>query len=1092
MGAYRSHAFIWTTRLLLLCLSPSLVFAASQGYNPKKVVLKPLPKPEAENLLKKKARILPASCSGLRDGIVEHCCGAFSTTGKKSKKSGKEVGGLTGISNVTVTDCLGQSYHVPCVDRHGEQQNGVKPGDEGKVRERTRVISETPISGPSDPVCIDYQEEFARRDCQTGMSEIVCPGETTGTRTTVMMPTCQEVEQRRLNCPLFPEIEPEEIDTTISLEPETVAATPFDTDSNPETVYGGTIPSVFENIPTEDRHRVLDTLRFEFPANSLRYWVARSDFRSVIERLPEMAVAGGAVEGAFLCDANQLSCEIRPLGIINLDAIIGASLSEQETDTEYRDELREFVLEGFSYSEDWIDIEWTGWISVRSFGDWGFNLSQEARFNFLPTHVPESDYETDTDRSAIETTRMINGLPSSVCTEALALEENGLYYGYKKPFFATCNDLLMQDENYDVMDEYPRPVDPLPLAIRVEKATEAGGAPTVYETRCLDEPWSAVGPRNSVILGDNVVLTVPASRVTGSLSPAEFATLRDRIGSFGCAGQEYKFRTDLPNLASVAVESGMSELAITLDHYVVSAAGYDFAATLKLGGFESEIHPGLLNIRLHILVEIAEWVEENVWGGWLLGWFLRWVEVILSAMVTIIANGLNILVLWSLPSGYSIEANDVTANVHGVIRQIPYTDEATTEEAEQEGVAMGTRRLVTTAPSVTRPTLSYDWNFDECYEGFTTEGDDRFIDALLEAAGGCLFGAAASTIRYATSAIIYLFIEFADWLFDFTGAIRDAINQTLISEVDQIQDENDFAGLIQKSIEKSYYNSQYLTTEELTPDSEALINRLPFPYQQICTVSGPGSGACEILELTMGGRLKSRFDISRLGAKTHYRSYRDFADYLDSGGGFDFNFPPVRFCVGGDNPPSDEAVYPFTKEEIDSFSNFVEIRVDEPGNWHNQCAYFIDVKPASCLMVDNPLPGSSEDFFNVFFAPTLQTVLLVNEIFFCPENSWCDILGSPIKNRAKAATCSLLADIWFRHADLETALSTATEYNLLQFLINEDPQAMEALERTGYSVEEQERFLGFARSCQTPFLAAGGIIPERPERNTCALEETSE
>ncbi|MBI2081974.1 MAG: hypothetical protein HYT76_00240 [Deltaproteobacteria bacterium] len=1042
-------------------------------------------------------QVLPKTCAGLQKGIVDHCCDNFK--GKKVQKTSTTANPLQNevrVRNITVTDCLGGHYKVKCVDQHGNDLTHL-PHDKRNKKKFTK----TKLKGSSDPTCLVYEKEFTKRGCEKKIPEIVCPAEVTSESVTIAnIPTCQEVQNRaRITCPKLPEINTEALDTSVSLEPTAgSSATPFSTDDNPENTYTGEIPSVFTNIPEEDRHQVLDVLRFELPANSLRYWIARSAFRVAVQQLPDAAVLGGALEGALSCDTDQLFCEIRPLGLIDLDEALSASLSELESDTEYRDDMREFRITGLSYSEDWIDIDWTGWISITSTGDWGFDLKNQARFNFLPTHFPENGYETSTENNPLATTQMINGLPWSLCSATAALAENGQYYGYKKPFSTTCNSTTNQYKNFGILDEFPRPIDPLPLSEHIEESEEAGGNPFSFATRCYDMPWASIvaaGPSGAMPLMDNADLTFPVTNATGTLTEPEFTSLRTSTAQFGCAGQEYAFRSDLPGLAYLPIESDFIELGLALEHYVVSAAGTDFAATLKLGGFEANIHPGVLNIEFRVLVEISEWIEENVWGGWLIGWALRWVERIFSGLVTIMANGFNMTILWSLPSTYEIEANDITANIHGVIRQIPYLDDGITEEARQEGIAIGTRRLVTSTPSVTRPAISSSWYFDECSESYTALGEGRFIDALLSLLGGCLFEQAANLIRYVTSPIVTVFIDFADWLFDFMNAIQGAINQTLITNVDRIQEQNDFAGLIQTSVEQSYYQSSYLTEEVVPPDAESIVNRLPYPYSQACTIAGPESGACEIMELMLGGPLvarhSSRLEINRIGAKTHYRSYSDFTDYLESGEELDFNFPPVRFCTGGDNPPADESVYPFTKAEIDSFSTFEEIKIDTPGNWQNQCAYFIDVKPQFCIAVDNPtpVPTPTEESYGLFFAPTLQTVLLVNEIFFCPENSWCNIRLPNLRRRAEAAACSVLADTWYHQIVLPGDATTPSDVNLLQSLTGSDSSARttveEVLGRAGYSDEEIERMIGFASSCRTVFEEAGGTIPTAPERNPC-------
>ncbi|MBI4126509.1 MAG: hypothetical protein HY465_03355, partial [Deltaproteobacteria bacterium] len=523
--------------------------------------------------------------------------------------------------------------------------------------------------------------------------------------------------------------------------------------------------------------------------------------------------------------------------------------------------------------------------------------------------------------------------------------------------------------------------------------------------------------------------------------------------------------------------------------YVVSAAGIDFSTNLHLGRLKLLFDSGSLIVEFRLFASASEWLRQRVWG-WLLGWFIRLVEIIISGWVTIVANAMNMAVLWTIPNEHIVDLDDSTAEIMGNIRQLPNSQPAANDDELREGVGIGIRRLVTSSPGV-QYSFGYEWTFDACSDAWEAFGDGRLIDALIDLFGGCLPEQTENVIRYVTAPIIYLFVELGDWLFELTEEINKAINNPLIEAADNIQDDNDFAALLRGSVENFYFRSNIFG--EI--DADVCINRLPFPLRHAAILAGGDDDAttCAIVELSLGGRLQPHglvFDVERIGAKTHYRSYRDFADSFTSGGRFDFNYPPVRFCVAGDNPPGSSSI---STTDIISNTTFDEIRTDDAWNWNHQCAYFIDTHPSVCIATPpDPSRGAAATFpLEMFSAVSNQTVFLINEIFFCPDNTWCNVQGDHIRRRAQTALCSLLADIWYRMATPGTSIETVAPANLLDALRSENiivrAVINEAFLRAGVDVTLQNALSEYAGQCPALLAEAGAVTPSSPQHNPCTV-----
>jgi len=157
----------------------------------------------------------------------------------------------------------------------------------------------------------------------------------------------------------------------------------------------------------------------------------------------------------------------------------------------------------------------------------------------------------------------------------------------------------------------------------------------------------------------------------------------------------------------------------------------------------------------------------------------------------------------------------------------------------------------------------------------------------------------------------------------------------------------------------------------------------------------------------------------RMGAMTHYRSFWEG----DQKSVFtDWNYPTVRYCVGGDTPPGLKD-YSFSSppELLQRLTDFDEMDrtaspADPATDWRTQCAAFLDLGVKVHTTIPRSAVGPARD---VVVVPSVRTNFLLNEVFFCPDNASCDPATPTtekrrsLRYRAMLASCSMLADFWY-------------------------------------------------------------------------------
>ena len=252
---------------------------------------------------------------------------------------------------------------------------------------------------------------------------------------------------------------------------------------------------------------------------------------------------------------------------------------------------------------------------------------------------------------------------------------------------------------------------------------------------------------------------------------------------------------------------------------------------------------------------------------------------------------------------------------------------------------------------------------------------------------------------------------------------------------------NDLAGLIASASRTVLLRPYYLVSDaaaaraamaiapaqDLDQEAAAILRRLPPPFNQVCLASSQPAFSCLVANLFAGHRLRvPGATLLRVGAMTHYRSFWEGDQKSVT---TDWNYPTVRYCVGGDTPPGLKDYSFFGSSPLlQGLTDFDEMdRTPSPADpttdWRTQCAAFFDLG----VKMHTRTPGSPvAPVRDVIVVPSVRTNFLLNEVFFCPDNASCDpsvavpaATAPPdtkrrsLRYRALLASCSMLADFWY-------------------------------------------------------------------------------
>ncbi len=712
-------------------------------------------------------------------------------------------------------------------------------------------------------------------------------------------------------------------------------------------------------------------LRIEIPGNFIRYMMARTFFKKALEMMDG--------QDGFECEPDELECSIDPLELADLSPFLtidkeNFKLSAKKASYGYR------LYDLWAGEEDSVYIQWSGEIRVETSSKMKLDLKDNATLAVIPLHEPDAanGYSTDVEVSErwLDRAQLVLELPDDRCSPLQGNQYNDKYITWTTPFSCNCTGNDAGKTNYCVVDPYEREES----EINIDDLESAGA--DLVEVVCTDPLTTAEGENLSEYLSNQGYSDEFVAQV--------ITTLRD----FGCAGR---------TVTRVATEEGL----------ITSAIGLEFTNIMDLGALQATMEPGIFTIKFPFFGTAIQYLEKT-WWGWLFSWIIEIIQKLLEAIIS--AKGT--LLLNVLVNTASASLGDQEMLLHGVISHSLGTDDSDPD------ISIGLRRLATDAPEVKITNFGFSWETPSCD---SMDGPEDLLNLIT-----CPFEILVNLLKYVLSPITNLLLTLADHMFDLMNFINDEISGVVINEVAKIEDSNQIAALIKGTVVSTSTNPYYLAEEyadqeqlgqllgvvtDSLPVLQDLAKTIPPPLVQLCLLAGnsdtAGGVACQIVKIFAGGFdvdsgskgvNEVRVDIPRLGAKTHYRSMADFEELSSM---LNDDLPPVRFCLPGDNPPGSEV---YDQDDLLILTDFNEIDISDeesakPHDWRTQSALFLDLKAHGQLSI----PGLA----SLLIKPTERTNLLINEVFVCKDNEYCNPAKNYIRDRAELALCSMASDIWY-------------------------------------------------------------------------------
>jgi len=531
---------------------------------------------------------------------------------------------------------------------------------------------------------------------------------------------------------------------------------------------------------------------------------------------------------------------------------------------------------------------------------------------------------------------------------------------------------------------------------------------------------------------------------------------------FGCSGRLSKYA----RVGDQVVYTSASNTTTT-GQGASSAAGMELLTTLGMGGLDVEITSGKVKFTVPVVAHFEEWVKKKF--GKVIGWFLKWVLKIISGIVDVAASFDMPPV--GVPNAASVRLDPLTLSVHAVLSQVAESPSA------QQGFAYGVRRITTNVPDIEKNDwwLNVKWDAPNC--DALTSSKTNLLEKF-KALIGCPLDVLANTAAQVLSPVTtFLSKEILEGLLFLTYELNDALFDSIVTSVKSMENGNIVAQLLKDAGGNLLFEPYYL--QEMGDPVKASVGSLPPILATACGIAPNPAIACALMHLMMGNGLvqvSAETELLRVGAKTHFRSMDEFDDETPS-----YCFPPIRYCVVGDNPPG---AAPFTAAQRDASQDLNEVDVAEAGglDWHHQCAIFADFKARATGQIMTPSAT-----YEIAVRPSVRTQTLMNEIFVCRNSAYCHPSAEPnhIAERAELAACSLLGDVWGHVA------GSGDPYVNELFLLTSvtDPAGVAALKAV-WDAYMSKTALGdvgntfieladFASTCQAKLVTAG--YPEPPE-----------
>jgi hypothetical protein len=517
-----------------------------------------------------------------------------------------------------------------------------------------------------------------------------------------------------------------------------------------------------------------------------------------------------------------------------------------------------------------------------------------------------------------------------------------------------------------------------------------------------------------------------------------------------------------------------NDISMQYGRRVASATGLRAALQATMPVLKAEVTPGVLELDFELGTSAERWLEDEWWTfplGWLTSWFLE----IFSAIATIFSTILINLVapITSIEFGDLQLLVDMMISHRSARMEVPGTPGLVAVSPE---ISLGVRRVAMNLPEidVTPMELVPEWNSPSCELANAEDFVDWALSLFL-----CPFEVASNLSRFAATPIMVLFKSLANLVIDAAVAPSAEIVDSFIGNAALLEDGNSLGKLIAQASRSQTLLPYYLEPGQtpanapgelgvdlsgLTPAEAArrLGATLPPPFAALCLGSNATSLNCFLAKLFLGSGdpFLPQLDVVRMGAKTHYRSMADVTsafpisenDYADAG--LSWHYPPVRYCVEGDQPPGSvdydgdllaldapDAYLDFENDELlDDLTDFDEVEVGlsidpTPTDWRAQCAAFADFKITSLYYlrrIPDPLGDLHDAELRV--VATKRTNFLLNEVLFCENDAKCDPTppNAPMRRRAEFAACSMLADMWWRLCDAPQCSDDPPYQNLLR------------------------------------------------------------
>jgi len=928
--------------------------------------------------------VVPAgpSCPEAEAQLTVACC-----------PGGPDHGAGPGLTSQSVTyqDCdTGELVSVEC------SPSSALPGEQTQEGPQTGA-------GPMSAACQDAlqaaQDICPGFDITQEAGAVQCPAPEVG----LVLPACEPLQamaDRPNRCSLLGTRDWQ----PISVEQAGAIRAQLRTDPNEVTLsappedHEAGVPPPDVTGQERDPNRILPSLRLEVPGNFLRYQLTEGPLRASFAKADEL--------DGFNCDADALRCLINPLALVDLsEALPMQNGLSADFNPVTIDGQAAWRLENLTYTGALI-ATWQGHVDVKAepmvvdMGD------SRTRLSWLPLHVPNdrrgmnasNSYSLtpiqfpDRQRNMLDQALIVTHLDEATCW---AFSQSPSYLTFSQPVQCVCTSGSDQ-RGYCITELSPREHPKTPLlnyAVNTEHAfLVLCNDPLLIKPLPYRDLFAAAQAGNDPDL-TNMKVTSTFTNYFSGQGGAEFTPPVDEARllaeSFGCSGRLSKYAR-----VGEQREDDFGGLTTTVGEGTSSAAGLELVTEVNLGGVDVEISSGRVQFTFPVLASFEEWVKKKF--GSVLGWFLKWVVRIISGTINVTASF--DLPPTGLPNAATVRLGIMDVGVQTLLSEIQASG------GTQQGLALGVRRISTSKPTVddTAWKLDVRWDAPSC-DALTS--DKSNVLEKFKALIGCPLELIANTAAELLSPVTtFLGKELLEAFLFLTNELNAVVFDEVVGTVQSMEEGNIIAQFIQDAGSHVLFEPYYLQT--LGDRERAAVGALPPVLATACAAAPNPGMACTLMHLMMGNGLlevSGGAQIMRVGAKTHYRSMQDFEGLTPS-----YCFPPVRYCVVGDDPPQSPA---FDADARASSQDLSEIDVAEVGglDWRHQCALFVDLSARASGIIRTP-----DASFEVTVRPSWRTQTLLNEIFTCRNSAYCHPTASPnhLAQRAELAACSLLGDIW--------------------------------------------------------------------------------